>query len=90
MPIKKITCKQATTYITQQEEKGLTVKQRQQLWHHLAGCSLCRLFSQQNKWMNQWLGRAGTPASQLVASEKQAIVDAMQASGPEDEIKNKL
>jgi hypothetical protein len=87
MPIKTISCKQATRYMTEQEERGLTVKQRLQLWRHLASCSLCRLFSQQNKWMNQWLGNPPPPASPLTGHEKQAIVEAMQASGPADEIK---
>jgi hypothetical protein len=90
MSIKTISCKQATSFIAQQEEQGLTIKQRLQLWRHLAGCSLCRLFSKQNKWMNQWLGSPVQPDSQLAGNEKQAIVDAMQASGPADEIKIEL
>ena len=45
----KITCKQAVHYISKKEEGKLSAVQRFALWRHLAVCSLCRIFSQQNK-----------------------------------------
>ena len=49
----KITCKQATDYISKKEEGRLSASQRVALWRHLAICSLCRLFSRQSKMMSQ-------------------------------------
>ena len=43
-----ITCKEATRYISRKEEGRLSIKQQAQLWMHLAVCSICRLFRQQN------------------------------------------
>jgi predicted anti-sigma-YlaC factor YlaD len=80
MAIKKITCKHATDLITRQEEKPLGLQQRLQLMRHLATCSLCRLFSKQNKWLNTWLqSDKSVPEKQLAADEKQAMIAAMQA-----------
>ena len=44
-----ITCKQATTFISQKEEGRLSLRQRWQLWMHLGVCKICRLFKKQNK-----------------------------------------
>lgn len=79
MVIKKITCKHATDLITRQEEKRLGWQERLQLMRHLAACSLCRIFSKQNKWLNTWLrSDKSSAAQQLAAEEKQAIIAAMQ------------
>ena len=46
---KKITCKQAVDLISKKEESKLSPKQRFSLYIHLGECSLCRIFSVQNK-----------------------------------------
>lgn len=43
-----ITCKQAVDYISKKEENKLSVLQTVKLRYHLAICSLCKIFSQQN------------------------------------------
>ena len=44
-----ITCKEATDFISRKEEGKLSLRQRWQLWQHLAVCSFCKLFYKQNK-----------------------------------------
>lgn len=44
-----ITCKQAVDYISKKEDGKLSPTKRFRLWRHLAVCSICRIFSQQNK-----------------------------------------
>lgn len=45
----KITCKEATIYISKKEEGKLSLTQRIQLWMHFGICSLCKMFYRQNK-----------------------------------------
>ena len=44
-----ISCKEASDFISRQEEKKLSPLQVLQLWLHLGVCSFCRLFKRQNK-----------------------------------------
>ncbi len=44
-----ITCKQATKFISQKEEGKLSIRQRYQLWMHLAVCIFCKMFHKQNE-----------------------------------------
>lgn len=68
----KISCKQAVDYISKKEEGKLSAAQRFRLWQHLAGCSLCRRFSAQNKLIIQTL--KGMDTHPLSAAEKEDIV----------------
>jgi hypothetical protein len=55
--IKKIQydCRHATYLIEKRQHTSLTVKERVQLIIHLSGCSVCRLFQQQSRWVNRML-----------------------------------
>ena len=69
---RKISCKQAVDYISKKEEGKLSAGQRFSLWRHLAVCSLCRIFSVQNRIIGKAMARGeiGT----LSPGEKEAIV----------------
>ncbi|HEY8970229.1 MAG TPA: hypothetical protein VIM64_14090 [Puia sp.] len=49
--IKKIQydCRHATYLIEKRQQTSLTLKERIQLFIHLLGCSVCRLFQQQSR-----------------------------------------
>jgi hypothetical protein len=70
-----ISCKEATKFISQQEEKKLSRNQRLQLWMHLAICTFCKLFYKQNLFIirNAPHLDSNNEAS-LSSSEKQALV----------------
>lgn len=55
--IKKIQydCRHATYLIEKQQETSLTLKERLQLFIHLLGCSVCRLFRKQSRAISQSL-----------------------------------
>jgi predicted anti-sigma-YlaC factor YlaD len=71
----KISCKQAVDYISKKEEGKLTTGQRFKLWRHLAECSLCRIFSVQNKIIAQAM--AQKESRELTVTEKEALVKAV-------------
>lgn len=50
-----ISCRRAVDLIIKKEEKGLTKAQRFQLWKHLSICELCRIFSSQNRTIDNML-----------------------------------
>lgn len=54
-PIKKIQydCRHATYLIEKRQHTLLTIKERVQLAIHLSGCSVCRLFQRQSRWINR-------------------------------------
>jgi hypothetical protein len=53
-PLKKIqyNCKQATFLIEKKLIDQLTIREQLELKIHLAGCSVCRVFSKQSKLIN--------------------------------------
>jgi hypothetical protein len=55
--IKKIQydCRHATFLIEKRQHTSLTIKERVQLVIHLSGCSVCRLFQRQSRWINRML-----------------------------------
>jgi hypothetical protein len=55
--IKKIQydCRHATLLIEKRQHTSLTIKERVQLAIHLSGCSVCRLFQRQSRWINRML-----------------------------------
>lgn len=55
--IKKIQydCRHATYLIEKRQHALLTIKERIQLVIHLSGCSVCRLFQRQSRWINRML-----------------------------------
>lgn len=54
-PIKKIIydCRHATYLIEKKQHTSLTVRERIELYIHLSGCSVCRLFQKQSRWINR-------------------------------------
>jgi hypothetical protein len=42
-------CRHATYLIEKRQQTGLTLKERVQLFIHLLGCSVCRLFQRQSR-----------------------------------------
>lgn len=54
-PIKKIQydCRHATYLIEKRQHTSLTIRERIELYIHLSGCSVCRLFQQQSRWINR-------------------------------------
>lgn len=67
-----ITCKRAVDYISKNEEGKLSATQRFALWRHLAICSLCRIFSSQNKIIAKAM--ASEPEGGLTESEKENMI----------------
>ena len=70
----KITCKQAVDYISKKEESRLSGTQRFALWRHLAICSLCRIFSVQNKVIAKAMSEADDQGIALTAAEKESML----------------
>jgi len=52
--IKKIQydCRHATYLIEKRQHTSLTIRERIGLYIHLSGCSVCRLYQQQSRWIN--------------------------------------
>ena len=69
----KITCKQAVNYVLKKEEGKLSPVQRFALWRHLAGCGLCRKFSDQNKVIGKAMREMDNNEVVLTQEEKDAI-----------------
>lgn len=70
----QITCKKAVLYMLQKEEQPLSPWKRFMLYRHLGYCSLCRIFSGQNKAINETL-KNKLPDGFLSTEEKQQIVE---------------
>ena len=73
-----ITCKQAVNYILKKEERKLSAVQRFRLWRHIAGCSLCRIFSIQNKLLTKAYQLQEDEITTLSQKEKEKIIEAVQ------------
>jgi hypothetical protein len=69
----KITCKQAVNYISKKEEGKLSAVQRFALWRHLAVCSLCRRFSDQNKVIGKAMREMNNSSVILTQEEKDTM-----------------
>jgi hypothetical protein len=74
-----ISCKEATDFISRKEEGKLSLRQRWQLWQHLAVCSFCKLFYKQNKiltnttpHLQEDLGASLTP------QQKESLIAALE------------
>jgi hypothetical protein len=48
-------CRHATFLIEKKQHTHLTIRERVQLLIHLSGCSVCRLFQQQSRWINKMI-----------------------------------
>lgn len=68
-----ITCKQAVDYISKKEEGLLSPTMRFRLWKHLAICSLCRMFSTQNKTMIKAFSNEDHEAKGFTSEEKELM-----------------
>lgn len=73
----KITCKKAVDLISKKEEGMLSVIQRFRLWKHLAECSLCRRFSEQNKLIAKAYELQQGKETPLTEQEKEEIINAV-------------
>lgn len=69
-----ITCKKAVDYISLKEEGRLSARQRFALWRHLTGCSLCRIFSVQNKIIGKAMAMTDETQGALTEAEKEALI----------------
>lgn len=69
-----INCKQAVNYISIKEEGKLTAWKRFQLWKHLAGCSLCRVFNIQNKMIAKALSGHQLPVENTLTQEQKTEI----------------
>ncbi len=76
---KKITCRQAVDLISKKEESKLSPIQRFSLYKHLGECSLCRIFSVQNKIIAKAIQQHNP--GELSITEKEAIIQSVIESG---------
>jgi hypothetical protein len=55
--IKKIQydCRHATYLIEKRQHTSLSIRERVELTIHLSGCSVCRLFQRQSRWINSMI-----------------------------------
>jgi len=75
----KITCKEATNFVSLKEEGKLSFKQRIQLWLHFGVCSLCKLFYRQNKIITRHAARLHEHTDiHLSQTEKEIIISKMK------------
>ena len=73
-----ITCKEAVDYLSKKEEKKLTILQKSKLKYHLAICSLCKIFSIQNKIITKALSGYNSPENYYLNKEKkEEIIEAV-------------
>ena len=73
--MKSISCKEAVHSILKKEEGKLSVMGHFRLWQHLMICSLCRIFSDQNKMINKLVSRKKSAGLQrLSEDEKEGII----------------
>ena len=74
-----ITCKEATDFISRKEEGKLSLRQRWQLWQHLAVCSFCKLFYKQNKiFTNSTPHLHETTHATLSQEQKEVLIKALE------------
>ena len=83
----QITCKQAIDYISKKEEKKLSAAQRFRLWKHLASCSLCRIFSVQNKMIAKAYQQQQHNIEGLSPAAKKEILEAILKEGNTEPIR---
>jgi predicted anti-sigma-YlaC factor YlaD len=69
-----ITCKQAVDFISKKEENKITATQDASLLRHLDECSLCRLFSSQNKIIIEAFVQRPENAKGLTDQQKNEII----------------
>lgn len=70
-----ISCKEAVTLILKREEGKISVVQRFSLWRHFAICSLCKIFSKQNKFINHAMKQRSLTKFTLTEKEKHDIIN---------------
>ncbi|HEY0653622.1 MAG TPA: hypothetical protein VGD65_10870 [Chryseosolibacter sp.] len=81
--MKTISCKEAVHFILRQEEGKLSLLERISLWRHLAICSLCKIFSSQNKEINAALKIRKKKQYALTHEEKERIIQTILDDRPE-------
>lgn len=70
-----ISCRKAAEYMCKKEEGSLTFWQKFQLSYHLLICGVCRVFQQQDQWLQKNLGKVDEHCKGcLTEDEKKAIL----------------
>lgn len=72
--MKTISCKEAVNLILRKEEGKLSLMQRISLWRHMTICSLCKIFSIQNTFINGELKKHREKHVMLSDQEKERII----------------
>lgn len=76
-----INCKKAAEYMCRKEERSLTFWQRFQLAYHLLVCGLCRTFQQQDRWLQQNVGKVDEHCNGCLSeNEKNEILRKLKES----------
>ena len=74
-----ITCKQSTEWVIKKEYKKLSVKENLQFMSHMAVCTFCRLFQEQNGIINEALSKSESrELFQLTLEEKVQLFRSVQ------------
>jgi hypothetical protein len=71
-----ISCKKAAEYMCKKEEGSLTFWQKFQLAYHLLICGVCRVFQQQDQWLQKNLGKVDDHCKGCLSdAEKKSILE---------------
>ena len=71
-------CRHATYLIEKRQDTPLSLKERVQLFIHLRGCSICRLFQQQSRIINRVLQQVFRRSAQQPSTLDEAVKREMQ------------
>ncbi|MDC1221045.1 hypothetical protein N8Z47_00090 [Salibacteraceae bacterium] len=71
-----ISCKEASEFSIKKADGKLSLKQRFQLWFHLAMCSVCKAFAIQSDWIDKVAGKINS-RDQFTLDEKDKMQKAV-------------
>ncbi len=71
-----IPCRQATLLVSKREERALTIRERFQLYVHLAICVFCRRFIKQTKSISR-AAKEILPEEKLTPDEKRKMAETL-------------
>lgn len=75
-----ISCRQSTEWVVKKADEKLSVKQNLQLLSHLAICSFCRFFNQQNELIDKAVYKNVQMQSPFLGiNDKEEIYQSVQA-----------
>ena len=73
-----ISCKEASEFSIKKSEGALSLKERFQLWMHLAMCGICKAFAKQSDWIDKMSMKIDTKdkfSSEEKTSLKKTVFD---------------